>query len=141
MPAVATAEIEPPPEDMETRADGRIGYFPESIAGALAYFTFIPAIVFLTVAPYNKNHFVRFHSIQCLLVWLVTLAAAAALRLATTVLFMIPVAGPLLAMLISVVVGIAVFVFWLVLVVKALQGVVFKVPVLGEFAEQHAGPV
>jgi uncharacterized membrane protein len=32
----------------------------------LAYFI-LPAIVFLLMRPFNRNRFVRFHSIQCLL--------------------------------------------------------------------------
>ena len=32
----------------------------------LAYFTIIPAIIFLLIEPYNRNRFVRFHSFQCL---------------------------------------------------------------------------
>ncbi|HET6181505.1 MAG TPA: hypothetical protein VFE61_31595 [Candidatus Sulfotelmatobacter sp.] len=138
LPTATTTESE---TQTETRASGRIGYFLESFAGAVAYFTFIPAIVFLTADPYRKNHFVRFHAIQCLLVWVVVLATAATLRLIGIVLFIVPVAGPLLTWLISVIAGLAAFVLWLVLVVKALQGELFKLPVLGDFAEHHAGPV
>ena len=36
----------------------------DNAAGALAYVTIIPAIVFLLVEPYNKNSFVRFHAWQ-----------------------------------------------------------------------------
>ena len=35
-----------------------------NMAGALAYFTFIPAIVFLVVDPYKNDRFIRFHSFQ-----------------------------------------------------------------------------
>jgi uncharacterized membrane protein len=52
---------------------------------------------------------------------------------------MIPVVGPLVLVLISVFLGLAAFVVWLVLVVKALQGERFKLPALGDFAEQNAG--
>jgi len=38
----------------------------DNVAGALAYVTFIPAIVFLVLEPYSKNRFIRFHSFQCL---------------------------------------------------------------------------
>ena len=38
----------------------------DNAAGALAYLTVIPAIIFLIVEPYNKNSFVRFHSWQCI---------------------------------------------------------------------------
>jgi uncharacterized membrane protein len=122
---------------MQTRASGKVGVFPENIAGALAYLTFIPAIVFLTLDPYKKNRFVRFHSVQCLLLWGAVILLAIALKLASVVLFIIPVLGPLLVLLVSVVVGLAAFVIWLVLVVKAFQGEMFMLPMLGEVAEQH----
>ena len=35
-------------------------------------------------------------------------------------------------------VSLAFFMVWIVLVVKALQGEMFKLPVVGEFAEQQA---
>jgi uncharacterized membrane protein len=124
-----------------TRAQGRVGVFPEPIAGALAYLTFIPAVIFLVLAPYNKNRFVRFHSVQCLLLWSAAIVLGIALKLASVVLFIIPVLGPLLVWLVSMVVALASFVIWLVLVVKAFQGEMFKLPMLGDLAEQYAGSV
>ena len=121
------------------RAQGKVGVLAENIAGALAYLTFIPAIAFLVLDPYNKNRFARFHSVQCLLFWVAGLAVAAALKLASLVLYIIPVAGPLLVLLVSVVGGLGAIVIWLVLVVKACQGEMFKLPVIGDFAEQQAG--
>ena len=122
----------------EARAQGKVGVLPEAIAGALAYFTFIPAIVFLLLRPYKSNRFVRFHSIQCLLLWAAGILLAIALKLAGLLLFIIPVAGPLLVVLLSMVVGLAAVAIWLVLVVKAFQGVIFKLPLLGDFADQHS---
>src|SRR5580765_433971 len=52
--------------EVEQPFRGKVGPLTENIAGTLAYFTFIPAIVFLVLDPYNKNRFVRFHSLQCL---------------------------------------------------------------------------
>lgn len=120
------------------KAEGKVGRLPETLAGALAYITFIPAIIFLLRATYKTNRYVRFHSIQCLLLWVAGLATAAAIRLLGILLYIIPVAGPLLTLLITVIVGLAAFVLWLVLIVKALQGEMFKLPVLGDFAEQQA---
>jgi uncharacterized membrane protein len=122
----------------DARAQGKVGVLPESIAGALAYFTFIPAIVFLLLEPYKKNHFVRFHSIQCLLLSGTGIVLAIALKLAGLLLFIIPVLGPLLVVLVSMVAGLAAVVIWLVLVVKAFQGHAFKLPLLGDFAAQRA---
>jgi len=123
----------------ETRAQGKVGPFPENIAGAIAYLTFIPAIVFLLVEPYSKNRFVRFHSVQCLLLGAAAILLAIALKLASVVLFIIPVLGPLLVVLVSTVVALAVIVIWLVLVIKAFQGEMFKLPLLGDLAGQQAG--
>lgn len=123
---------------MQPGAHGKVGAFPENIAGALAYITLLPAIVFLILAPYNRNRFVRFHSFQCLLLWVAAGLAAIAVKVVGLVLLIIPVLGHLLVVLLSMVIVIAVVLVWLVLVVKALQGEAFKIPLLGEFAEQLA---
>ena len=36
----------------------------DNAAGAIAYITFIPAIIFLAIPPYNTSPFVRFHAWQ-----------------------------------------------------------------------------
>lgn len=120
-------------------APGKAHAFAENAAGALAYLTFIPAILFLVLEPYRKNSFVRFHAVQCLLVWGAGVVVALALKVASLLVFLIPVAGPLLVLLISTVAVIAAVLLWLVLVVKALQGETFKLPWLGEFAAEYSG--
>ncbi len=120
------------------RAQGTVGGLPETLAGAMAYCTIIPAIVFLLVEPYSKNRFVRFHSLQCLGVCLVTLVVGAMLRVVGFGLFFIPVLGHLLVWLLSMVVTLAFFVVWVVLIVKALQGEMFKLPLVGDVAERRA---
>jgi uncharacterized membrane protein len=114
-----------------------VGGLPETLAGALAYFL-LPAIIFLLVEPYRKNRFVRFHCFQCFGLCLVGLVAGASLRIAGFVLFFVPAFGPLLLLLVSMVFGLAFFAVWVVLVVKAFQGEMFKLPVVGDFAEQQA---
>jgi len=123
------------------KVQGSVGFFPRNIAGALAYLTFIPAIVFLTLDPYRRDRFVRFHSMQCLLLWLAGLIIGLAIRFLALLLFMIPAAGVLLISLISVLAALAGFFLWLVVVVKALQGHAFKLSVLGELAEHYAPPL
>jgi uncharacterized membrane protein len=123
------------------KVQGRVGFLPRNIAGALAYLTFIPAMVFLTLDPYRRDRFVRFHSIQCLLLWLAGLIIGLAIRLLALALFMVPVVGVLLISLLSVLAGLAAFFVWLVVLVKALQGEAFKLSVLGELAEHYAPPL
>jgi len=119
------------------RAQGMVGVLPVTLAGALAYFL-LPAIVFLLIQPYKNNRFVRFHSFQCIGMCLVAVVTGAVLRIAGVVLFFIPVLGHLLVWLLSMLVSLAFVMVWIVLVVKAMQGEMFKLPVAGEFAEKQA---
>lgn len=68
------------------------------------------------------------------------IAAGAVLRIAGVLLALVPSFGPLLVLLASMLVGLGLFVIWLVLVVKALQGEMFKLPVVGSYAEKQAVP-
>jgi len=120
------------------RAKGKIGAFPENIAAALAYLTFIPAIIFLVARPYNRNLFLRFHSVQSLLYCAAVMVAAAVVRIVGFLLGMIPTVGPLLLALLYVLGSLAAIILWAVLFVKALRGELFKLPVLGDLAEKYA---
>ena len=120
------------------RAQAKIGILSENVAGALAYFTFIPATAFLLLAPYRKNRFVRFQSLQSLFLTLICLLLGVTLKLASPILFLVPLVGPLFVSLVSIVGALAAVIVWLVLVVKAFQGEVLKLPVLGELAERRA---
>jgi uncharacterized membrane protein len=120
------------------RAQAKIGILSENVAGALAYFTFIPATAFLLLAPYSKNRFVRFQCLQSLFLTLICLLLGVTLKLASPILFLVPLVGPLFVSLVSIVGALAAVMVWLVLVVKAFQGEVLKLPVLGELAERRA---
>jgi len=123
------------------RTQGTLGVLPRTIAGALAYCTIIPAIIFLLVEPYSKDRFMRFQSFQCIGLWLAGLVIGAALRVAGFLLYFIPVLGHLLVVLVSMVVILGFFVIWVVLVVKALQGETFKLPLIGDYAEQQSAAI
>lgn len=123
------------------RATGKVGVLSENIAGALAYFTLVPAIIFLVVEPFKNNRFVRFHSIQCLLFWVAGAVVAAMLRLAALVVSLIPVLGPLIMVLALAVAVLAFAITWLVLAIKALQGHIFELPILGGIADHFIASV
>jgi uncharacterized membrane protein len=106
----------------------------DNVAGALAYVTIIPAIIFLVLEPFNRSRFVRFHAFQSLffaLAWVV-------LSLAMNVVAHAPIFG-WLTLLLWPIIGLAGFIIWLVLVLKAYQGQMFKLPVIGDLAEKQAG--
>lgn len=121
------------------RAHGKVGILSENVAGALAYFTILPAILFLSLEPYRKNLFVRFHALQCFLYTAAIVLLAVGLRLADYVLFVVPVLGPLLVVVIDVVAALAAILLWFVLVAKAWRGETFKIPILGDISERYAG--
>lgn len=99
----------------------------DNVAGMLAYVTFIPAILFLVLEPYNRRPFIRFHAFQCIFF-------AVALTVIHVGLWFIP----LLGWLINVLVSLTAFVLWVVLLVKAYQGKMFKLPIIGDMAEKQA---
>jgi uncharacterized membrane protein len=102
----------------------------ESLAGALAYFTFLPAVFFLVFEPYNKNPFVRFHSFQCIFLTVAGFVLWFALTLFSFALVW--------ASLLILPIGLAGIGLWIVLILKAYQGRIFKVPVIGDLAEKRA---
>lgn len=105
----------------------------DNMAGMLAYFTVIPAIVFLVMEPYNKSRFIRFHSFQCIFF----AVAWTALWIVLNIVAHIPLFG-WLTILMWPLVGLAGFIIWIILLLKANQGQMFKLPVIGDLAEKQA---
>lgn len=106
------------------------GGLADNVAGLLAYL-FIPAIIFLVVEPYNRNRFIRFHSFQSIFYAIVCIAFNVIFGF---VLMAIPIVGWAISFLISL----ALFIGWIVLMIKAYQGTMFKLPVIGDLAEKQA---
>jgi uncharacterized membrane protein len=99
----------------------------DTAASALAYITFIPAIIFLVLAPYNEKPVIRFHAYQELGLTVVLICLH--------VIAIIPVLG----WFIYIVGSIALLVVWILCIVKASQGSAFKLPFIGDFAAQQSG--
>lgn len=108
----------------------------DKLLGALAYVTIVPAIVFLFMEPYSKNRYVRFHAAQCLLTCGALLVAGVAFSFVIALLAFIPFVGHLLSLLAWPVFFTGCFLLWLVLLVKAYLGEVFKLPIVGDWAER-----
>ena len=111
----------------------------ENVAGMLAYFTIIPAIIFLLIEPYNRNRFVRFHSFQCLFVAVALVVIDVVLMILSSILHLVPVIGWMVTALMWPLYSLAVLALWLLLVIKAYQHQIFKLPVIGDLAEKQAG--
>ena len=98
----------------------------DNAAGALAYVTIIPAILFLVLEPYNKRPFVRFHCFQSI--------GLAICWFACSIVFAIPILG----WIVGAVGYVALFVVWIMCIVKASKGERWKIPVVGNYVENVA---
>jgi uncharacterized membrane protein len=94
-----------------------------NIAGLLCYLGgWITGIVFLVIE--QKNKFVRFHALQSIIIF-------GTLTVATAFLTWIPLVGGFF----GAVIGILALILWILLMVKAHQGELYKVPLAGDVAE------
>jgi len=105
----------------------------DNVAGMLAYITIIPAIIFLVMEPYNKNRFVRFHSWQCLFF----AGALFVLHLGLSIFTIVPVLA-LVTFPLHLLVSLGCFILWIIVLMKANQGQMYKLPVIGDLAEKQA---
>jgi uncharacterized membrane protein len=109
----------------------------DNIAAALAYVTIIPAILFLVLEPYNRIPLVRFHSFQSIAFCVATVVLQVALMIIQGFLHFIPLSYVLFGA-VNLLVGLAFFVAWVVVVFKASRGEWYKLPLIGDFAEKQA---
>jgi uncharacterized membrane protein len=97
-------------------------------AAALAYFTFIPAVVILLLPAFRKSRFVRFHAWQSVLLW------GAFFVLTVAALLLSNVAAAMLFLIFGILASLAMVFCWIVLTLKAWEGERFELPVFGELA-------
>ncbi|HEX3571297.1 MAG TPA: DUF4870 domain-containing protein [Acidobacteriaceae bacterium] len=116
---VPSTPLPPPPVAAE-------GGLSDNAAGALAYITILPAILFLILEPYSKRPFVRFHAFQCI--------GLAVCAFALGVVMIIPILG----WIVGIVGDLVLFVCWIMCIVKASKGERWKVPVIGNYVENMA---
>jgi uncharacterized membrane protein len=109
----------------------------DDAASGLAYFTPIPAIIFLVVPPYNQSAKVRFHSWQSILLFVAAIVISIILGIVLgIVMFIIPF---FLTRLLWLLIDLAWLAIWLLPVINAFQGKRFKLPFIGDLAEKQAG--
>jgi uncharacterized membrane protein len=109
------------------------GGLTDNVAGMLAYITIIPAIIFLVMAPYNRSRFVRFHSFQCIFFWV----AIVVLQIAISIIGIVPILL-LITVPLHMIVMLGALVLWIILLIKANAGQMYKLPIIGDLAEKQA---
>lgn len=108
-------------QDLGTTVSG----LEPTVAGALAYLLwFVSGILFFIVE--KNNPFVRFHALQSTMLFG-----------GFFVLMMFFGIIPILGFIVNFLLSICAFILWLFLMVKAAQGVAFKLPILGDLAEKN----
>jgi uncharacterized membrane protein len=110
--------------------------FRENLMAALAYVSFVPALILLRLQSYKGNRLVRFHAVQSIFFAIAAVLFAIVVRILFALLSLIPRFGYLFAWLAVFVAVLAGLMVWLVLLIKALQGERFKLPVIGRLAER-----
>jgi uncharacterized membrane protein len=105
----------------------------DNAAGGLAYVTIIPAIIFLVIAPYNRNSYVRFHAWQSIFFTV----ACIVIDIAVGVVARMPFIG-LMTLFIWPLVSLLFLIVWIILLIKAFNGERFKLPFIGDLAEKQA---
>lgn len=95
------------------------------VAGLLCYLLgFITGILFLVLE--KRSRFVKFHALQSTIIF-------AVLVVVNLILTAIPFIGWLFAMIL----GPLTFLLWIVLMLLALQGRMYKLPVIGDWVEKQ----
>lgn len=106
-----------------------------NVAGALAYLLgLITGIAFLVLE--KENRFVRFHAAQSIVVSIAMIALSIALSILSTVLAFIPILGWIVAIVLSLGLGLGSFVLWLFLMWQAFQGKEWEAPIVGAYARK-----
>ncbi|MDT3699793.1 MAG: DUF4870 domain-containing protein [Thermincola sp.] len=96
-----------------------------SLTAALAYLLgFVSGIIVFVLE--RENRFVRFHSMQSILLSIVFFVL-------NVVVGFIPIVGPLL----GIIVCLGGVLCWLIALVKAAQGYYYKLPIIGDYADKQ----
>jgi uncharacterized membrane protein len=122
----------------ETNATGATSGLSDNAAGAIAYLTIIPAIIFLLVEPYNKSSFVRFHSWQCLFLCAAAIVCDIAMGILLAIVAMVfPLA--FFGVVLWPVVNLGWLIVVIVCIINASQGKRFSLPIIGGLSAKQAG--
>ena len=98
----------------------------ENIAGLLCYVLgWVTGLIFYLLEP--DNRFIKFHALQSIIVF-------GAVTILGIVLGFIPFFSAFIWPLISILA----FILWIILIIKAYQGIFYKLPIAGDMAEKWA---
>jgi len=106
----------------------------DNAAAGIAYITIIPAIVFLIIDPFKRSSFVRFHAWQSIFFFV----AWAVINILVGLVQHIVPSAVFLTLTALQLVGLAIFIVWLIVFIGAFGGKQIKLPVIGDLAASQA---
>ena len=110
------------------------GAMADNVASALCYLLgLITGIIFLVLAPYNKNPVIRFHAFQSIFLHVACIVAMVGLNIVLGILHLWGM------FFLGSLFWLAFFILWLYLLLQTYQGKTIVVPVIGPIAQQQAG--
>ncbi len=106
-----------------------------NIAALLSYLLipFFPVAALIIFLMEKRNRFVRFHALQSLIFG----GGLIVLSIIVRIVAYIPILGAVIACL-SLIVTLAALVLYIVLMIQGFQGKMFKLPIIGDYAERYA---
>lgn len=138
-PEPAPGSATPPPVSSPAAADSSApsagsGLAPNIAAALASFFLLIGGIVFILTE--KKNQFVRFYAMQSIFLGGLYIALSIGLTIVYLMLHGIPLIGTLI-WLVGLLIRIALFVAWVITVIKAYQNKEWEIPYLGSLARQQ----
>lgn len=107
-----------------------------NVGAGLAYLIgLVTGIIFLLLPGYNRDPLVRFHAWQSIFLhvaFILTMMLLGVLRM------ILPWSLHGIANMLSVLLSLAFLAGWILAIVKAFQGQIYELPVVGEFARRRA---
>ena len=113
-------------------------------AAALVSYIWIPVTSIVVLVTEKENRLVRFHAFQSLIMGLAIFALTIVLSIVMGILMFVGgmissalgVIVSMLALLVWIVIAFALLAVWVLCLVKAYRGEMYKVPVVGKYAEK-----
>ena len=109
----------PPPPAMTADRPGPVNDTSKLLA-ALGYLIGVIAIVMLFIEPYKDEKFVKFHAVQAVALFIISIIS-----------WMIPVVGWII--------GVVVLVFQIIALIKTFQGEYYEVPLIYSVVKGYVG--
>lgn len=114
----------------------------EKIMAAVAYLgnmvMFIPTLIIFLLKK-DESRFIKFHCLQAFS-FLILSVVLIALNIAAGIVGTIPVIGLMITMgvgLVMMLVGLALFCYWVFLIIKAFQGEEYEIPFVGNYIKTN----